>query len=103
MKRVLLSFALLSVILPGQAAFAGGSIERACLNANRAAASRALCGCIQDVANAMLTGNERAKVVKFFKDPHRSQATRQSDRSSDERFWIKYKRFGQAVTSHCRR
>ncbi|MDE9449655.1 hypothetical protein J3R80_04130 [Aliiroseovarius sp. Z3] len=102
MKRVLLSFALISVILPSQAAFAGGSIERACLSANRAAASRALCGCIQNVANSMLTGTERAKVAKFFKDPHRSQALRQSDRGSDERFWKKYKKFGQTVTSYCR-
>lgn len=102
MKRVLLSLVLISALLPGQAAFAGGSIERACLQADRAAASRALCGCIQDVANAMLTGTERSKVVKFFKDPHKSQATRQSDRSSDERFWKKYKKFGQTVTSYCR-
>ena len=103
MKRVLLSFALITIFLPSQAAFAGGSIERACLSADRANASRALCGCIQKVADSMLTNTERSKVAKFFKDPHRSQATRQSDRNSDERFWKKYKRFGQAVTSYCRR
>ncbi|MCI2395343.1 hypothetical protein [Aliiroseovarius sediminis] len=103
MKRVLLSLALITVIFPSQAAFAGSSIERACLSADRANASRALCGCIQNVADAMLTNRERAMVAKFFKDPHRSQATRQSDRRSDERFWQKYKRFGQAVTSNCRR
>lgn len=102
MKRVLLSLALITVILPTQAAFAGGSIERACLSADRANASRALCGCIQDVANSMLTNSERSKVAKFFKDPHRSQATRQSDRNSDEKFWKKYKKFGQTVTSYCR-
>ena len=103
MKRVVLSLALISVLLPSQAAFAGGSIERACMRADRASASRGLCSCIQDVAESMLSTSERSQVAKFFKDPHRSQATRQSDRRSDERFWKKYKKFGQTVASYCGR
>lgn len=103
MKRVVLSLALVTALLPSQAAFAGGSIERACMRADRASASRALCSCIQNVAEATLTGSERSKVAKFFKDPHKSQATRQSDRRSDETFWKKYKKFGQTVVAHCGR
>jgi len=49
----------------------------------------------------MLTKSEHAKVVRFFKDPHKSQATRQSDRRSEERFWQKYKQFGATVQSYC--
>lgn len=101
MKHVLLSVALMSILLPGQSAIAGGSVERACLRADRASASRSLCSCIQDVADSMLTRSERSKVAKFFKDPHKSQTTRQSDRAADERFWQKYKRFGQQVRSYC--
>lgn len=78
-----------------------GKIERACLSADRKSASRSLCGCIQDVAGAMLSSSEQSRVVKFFKDPHKSQALRQSDRRSDEKFWQKYKQFGQAVSTYC--
>ncbi|WP_424944761.1 hypothetical protein [Aliiroseovarius crassostreae] len=78
-----------------------GKIERACLSADRSSASRNLCGCIQDVAGAMLSNSEQSRVVKFFKDPHESQVLRQSDRRSDEKFWKKYKQFGQAVSTYC--
>lgn len=88
-------------MLPGQSALAGGTIERACIKADRPNATRSLCGCIQRVANATLTGGERTKVAKFFSDPHKSQATRQSDRISDERFWKKYKKFGAVVAQYC--
>lgn len=102
MKHVLLSVLLIGILCSGQSAVASGAVERACLRADRANASRALCGCIQDVADSMLTRGERSKVVRFFKDPHKSQATRQSDRNPDERFWKKYKRFGQKVRAYCR-
>lgn len=78
-----------------------GGIQKACLRADRSAASRNLCGCIEDVAGAMLSRSEQSRVVKFFKDPHKSQALRQSDRRSDEKFWKKYKQFGQAVSTYC--
>jgi hypothetical protein len=101
MKRLVLAATLMAALMPGQSAVAGGTIERACLKADRPNATRSLCGCIQKVANATLSGGERTKVAKFFKDPHQSQSTRQSDRRSDETFWKKYKKFGALVSKHC--
>lgn len=101
MKRVVLAATLMAALLPGQSAIAGGTIERACIKADRPSASRSLCSCIQKVANATLTGGERSKVAKFFKDPHKSQSTRQSDRRTDEKFWQKYKKFGALVAEYC--
>ncbi|MHA6266089.1 hypothetical protein [uncultured Aliiroseovarius sp.] len=103
MKRLLLAFAFASTLMPAQAAFAGGSIERACLRADRPNATRSLCNCIQNVAEAMLTNSEQSKVAKFFSEPHRSQVTRQSDRGTDEKFWKKYKKFGKVVGQYCTR
>ncbi|SMR70636.1 hypothetical protein SAMN04488030_0248 [Aliiroseovarius halocynthiae] len=100
MRRAVLAATLMATMLPGPAAY-GGTIERACMKADRPNATRRLCSCIQDVANATLSGGERSKVAKFFKDPHKSQATRQSDRRTDEKFWLKYKQFGDIVTRHC--
>lgn len=76
-------------------------IKRACLKADRAAATRALCGCIQDVADVTLSRTEQRKGAKFFKEPHLAQETRQSDRPSNETFWKKWKNFGFAANSHC--
>ncbi len=80
---------------------AAGKIQSACMSTDRASASRSLCGCIEDVAGAMLSRREQSRVVKIFKDPHQSQSLRQSDRGSDEKFWLKYKQFGQAVSTYC--
>ncbi len=100
MKHLVIACVLSSTVLTSQSAQAGG-IQKACLSADRSAASRSLCGCIEDVASAMLNRKEQTRVAKFFKDPHQSQSTRQSDRASDERFWQKYKQFGQAVRTYC--
>lgn len=78
-----------------------GPIENACLKADRKAANRSLCACIQSVANTTLSRSEQKRAAKFFKDPHMAQETRQSDRSSDERFWQAYKQFGVSAQRSC--
>ncbi len=83
------------------AAEAGSTIERACMKSNRRAASKPLCGCIQQVADQMLTRSDQRKAAKFFKDPHRAQEIRQSDRASDEAFWKRYKAFGTTAGNIC--
>jgi len=77
-----------------------GTIERACVKAGRAR-SAALCDCIQRVADFTLSRSEQRKAARFFSDPQRAQDTRMSDRSSDERFWNKYKEFGNAARAYC--
>lgn len=81
--------------------FATGPIYSACLSADRRAANRSLCGCVQASADATLTGGEQSRAVRFFRDPHQAQVTRQSDRSSDERFWKRYKRFVEVAERAC--
>ena len=81
--------------------YAAGQVEKACLKSDRRAASRELCGCIQNVAKAMFSRSEQKRIAKFFAEPHLTQELRQSDRRSDERFWQKYKQFGDAARSYC--
>jgi hypothetical protein len=96
MKTVIMAAVL---FLPSMAV--AGAIERACLSGNRQGASRALCSCIQEAADATLTLSEQRKAAKFFKDPQKAQDTRQSDNSSNENFWKLYKNFGLTAESYC--
>jgi hypothetical protein len=85
--------------LTGQAQ--AGVIERACLGSDRPAASRILCGCIQNVADLTLDRRDQRLAAKFFRDPHMAQEVRQSDKRSHEIFWQKYKKFGASAESYC--
>lgn len=76
-------------------------LERACLNSDRAAASRALCDCIQRVADQMLTRSDQRLAARFFKDPQRAQDVRQSDRADHEAFWKRYRDFGDSASKIC--
>lgn len=96
---VALSVVTLSAAMPAMAGL--GVIDKACRNSNRSASSPQLCRCIQKVANASLNRTERRKVAKWFKDPHQAQVVRQSDRSSDEVLWKRYKAFGEKARKTC--
>ena len=78
-----------------------GPIERACLQSDRAAASRALCACIQGVADASLRRNEQRRTAQFFADPQLAQDTRQSNRTSDERLWQRWRDFASLAERRC--
>ncbi|KAF0676887.1 hypothetical protein [Profundibacterium mesophilum] len=79
----------------------GGVIERACLKSDRKAANRALCGCIQQVADITLDRRDQKLAATFFKDPHQAQVVRQSSDRNHESFWRKYKAFGQSAQNYC--
>ncbi|MFT6607057.1 MAG: hypothetical protein ACJA2X_002260 [Halocynthiibacter sp.] len=78
-----------------------GAIERACIRSDRKAANRSLCGCIQNVADQVLSNSDQRLAAKFFKDPQRSQDIRQSNNSSHEVFWKRYKAFGATAEQSC--
>ncbi|CUH40110.1 hypothetical protein JSE7799_02839 [Jannaschia seosinensis] len=82
-------------------AFATGPVYTACLRANRTAASRDLCGCVQASADTKLSRGEQSRAAKFFSDPHQAQVTRQSDRARDERYWTRYKQFVAIAERTC--
>lgn len=95
-------YAMISLVALMAASSAhAGTIERACLKADRKAASRSLCGCIQDAADLTLDRGDQKLAATFFADPHRAQEIRQSDRSSHESFWKRYKQFGQTAEVYC--
>ncbi|WP_244868042.1 hypothetical protein [Vannielia litorea] len=75
-------------------------LERACNKSDRGA-SRALCSCIQRVADFELSRSEQRKGAKFFREPQLAQDTRQSDRPDNEVFWKKWKKFGDSAAASC--
>ena len=78
-----------------------GTIEKACLKSDRDSASRQLCGCIQDVADLVLTNADQRRAASFFANPHKAQEVRQSSASRDEVFWLRYKSFGKQAQNYC--
>jgi hypothetical protein len=81
--------------------FATGPIYSACMSDGRRSASRARCGCVQAVADLELSGSEQRRGAGYFKNPHALQQVRQSDSSSNERFWRAWKAYGQRAEGLC--
>ena len=81
--------------------YSTGAIQQACLTADRNAANRGLCGCVQAAADATMSGRDQGRAVKFFRDPHHAQEVRQSDDASDEAYWKRYKRFVSVAERAC--
>src|SRR5690606_6114652 len=76
-------------------------IESACVRSERGAGNRALCGCIQQVANMVLSGSDQRRVAKFLKDPDEAHAVWVSKSRSDDAFWERYKQFGEMAEAYC--
>ena len=101
MKKSILLAAVAAVTLPVlSTAAAAGPIESACLRSDRGA-SRALCSCIQQVADMTLRGGDQRRAAKFFRDPDQAQEVRMSKRDSDNEFWRRYRAFGDAAEAYC--
>lgn len=94
--------AILAVVLVCAAgACWAGPIERACMSSSRQAGSRSLCGCIQQVADVTLSGNDQRRAAKFFTDPEAAQKAKALDSRAAEAFWSRYANFGAAAEMHC--
>lgn len=102
---IALSCVCLLVACGGGRAPSGGSatgeISRACLAADRDAASPRLCSCIQGVANRELSARDRTRVASFFEDPEVAHATKISDTRSNDAFWDRYQSFVSAARAQC--
>ncbi|MDC0738140.1 hypothetical protein N6L24_07605 [Cognatishimia sp. SS12] len=102
MKPLILSMALAVALVPLQAEITqAGPISTACIKSDRKAVSRRLCNCLQSVANSELSRSDQRIAASFFKDPHKAQEIRQSDRRTHEKFWLRYKGYGQTVAAAC--
>lgn len=85
----------------GRGTGASGEIAQACLAADRAAASPALCGCVQQAANQTLTAADRRRVPEFFADPEEAHAMKIDDSPYAEAFWDRYRAFIDLSRSMC--
>ncbi|WP_372604258.1 hypothetical protein [Actibacterium sp.] len=91
-----------AILVAGASGAFAGVIESACLHTDRKAVSRQLCGCIQEAADLTLDRSDQKIAASFFKDPHKAQETRQSNRRSDEAFWQRYQQFGSTAEAFCK-
>jgi len=102
MKTTMLGAALAVFLVPVMSpAVAAGPIERACLRSDRDAANRAVCSCIQQVADMTLGGGDQRRAAGFFADPDRAHEAWMSQRASDDAFWERYKAFGDTAEAYC--
>ncbi|AWD21271.1 hypothetical protein [Pseudogemmobacter blasticus] len=102
MKKSLVLAGLCAAAFPVFSSMASaGPIESACLRSGRDAASRALCGCIQEVADMTLKGNDQRRAAKFFRNPDQAHEVWVSQRPADDEFWDRYKNFGAMAEAYC--
>ncbi len=80
---------------------ASGPISQACNRSGRDAANRALCGCVQAVANRHLSEADQRQSAGFYANPQRAQDVRQSDNRSNEAFWGRYKLYVEDARRYC--
>ena len=99
MKQLLLASGILSLSVIAANA---SQIENACVRSGRDAANRALCGCIQDVADLTLSRTDQKRASKFFRDPQKAQDVRQASNGGRLDFWDRYKEFGETAAEFCR-
>ena len=81
--------------------FASGPISAACGRSGRKDANRQLCGCVQAAANETLSRSDQSLAVSFYTNPQRGQDVRQSDRPSNEAFWMRYKLYIARAERYC--
>ena len=109
MMRVLIAFTCILALAAcggnrstsGNTQGATGEISRACLAADRSAASVQLCSCVQSVANAELSARDRTRVARFFEDPEIAHAAKISDTVANDAFWARYQAFVRRARSTC--
>ena len=102
LKTFVVLAALAAPLTPLPAAQASANVvQRACLQSDRAQATRSRCTCIGRVADQVLTRSDQRKGAKLFRDPHQAQEIRQSSNRSNEEFWLRWKAFGQTAQAVC--
>lgn len=102
MTKHIIAAATLALVLPlAPTPALAGPVEGACLSSGRAAATRALCSCIDRVAMQTLTRSEQRQAARFFRDPQRAQDVRMSTSERDNAFWARYREFSAAAEARC--
>jgi hypothetical protein len=78
-----------------------GEVAKACVAADRSAASQRLCSCVQSAANRTLNSSDQALAATFFEEPQLAQDTRQAGTRSSSAFWARYRNFASTARSSC--
>ena len=101
MTQIGYALVLAALLAPATPAAAGTAIASACMGSERGAGATQLCGCIQKVADAVLSPAEQARGAQIILEPHMSQEVRASAQRSDAAFWEKWQVFGASAADHC--
>jgi hypothetical protein len=101
--RIFLFLGALAVTLAVPLTAAAGPIESACNRSDRAGATRAMCRCIDSVAQQTLTRPEQRRAASFFSNPQLAQDVRASRTRADNEFWTRYRAFGERAEASCAR
>ena len=101
MTRTLIASVTICAALYAPAAYAN-PIERACLQSDRPAATRALCRCIGEAADRTLTSADMRLGARFFSDPEEAQRVQLSDSPRNEEIWTRWRAFGELAEAMCR-
>lgn len=101
MKTFLLGAAVAVAVPFFASAALAGPIESACNRSDRQAANRALCRCIEQVADQVLSGSDQRRAATFFRDPDKAHKAWMSKRDADDAFWDRYKAFGAQAEAYC--
>ena len=78
-----------------------GEVAKACIAADRSAATPALCSCVQGAANRTLSASDQALAATFFEEPQLAQDTRQAGTRYTSAFWARYRSFWETARSSC--
>lgn len=78
-----------------------GPMGKACLRSDHPEATRAMCNCIERVADQTLRVSDQRRAAKFFNDPDKAHEVWVSQSKSDDAFWERYLRFGTAAEEYC--
>lgn len=98
MKLIYPALAAAFLVVPSAAH--ANAIERACIVSDRTA-TRAMCSCIGDAADEVLSRRQIREGARWFDDPQRAQDTRQSDRARDEEMWQAWRVFSTLAEQRC--
>ena len=80
-----------------------GAYGEACMGASRPGANAALCSCVQQVANRMLSASDQRLAATFFEDEERANAMMINDSPAADAFWVRYRAFTDQAERSCRR
>lgn len=78
-----------------------GPIERACIKSDRDAANRAVCACIQQVADQTLGRSDQSRAAKLLNNPEKAHDLWMSKTDRDDVFWERYSNFGAQAEVYC--